>query len=117
MTARTIQRSVIIGANSADGKGNVTGYLVYRNADPVFQRDRDFSECQINITSKAACAGSSNSNLFQPFGSGPAFDIVGDQALPRPQLNAQPPAAFNPNQFEDLARQDFALQRRFLCSL
>jgi len=98
--------SVIIGANSPDGKGNVTGYIVYRNADPVFQRNRDFSECQINITSKAACAGSSNSNLFQPFGSGPAFDIVGDQALPRPQLNAQPPATFNANQFEDLSRQD-----------
>src|SRR5438067_5727576 len=52
--------SLIMGASTADNKGNVTAYVVYRHADPVWMRNRDFSACQINITASESCAGSSN---------------------------------------------------------
>ena len=101
--------SLIMGTNTADSRGNVTGYLVYRNAEPVYMRNRDFSACQINIDPTARCAGSSNSNLFQP--TFPtldpvAYSIVGNQALPRPHAGSEPPSAFNSNYYETLSRQD-----------
>ena len=100
--------SLILGTNTADGRGNVTGYVVYRHADPVDMRNRDFSACQINITSAAACAGSSNSNYFQPEfpKAGKVYSIVGNQALLSPQPGSQPPSSFNSNYYETLARQD-----------
>jgi len=113
---RNSDASVIIGTNSADGRGNVTAYFVYRHADPVQQRNRDFSECQISqfdnadptLPPSAACVGSSNSNLFQPTvdANQPKFSIVGNQALPRPQPFSVPAATFNANQFESLSRLD-----------
>src|SRR5712664_4015545 len=35
--------SILAGTNVADGKGNVTAYLEYRHALPVFARTRDFA--------------------------------------------------------------------------
>ena len=57
--------SVIFGANAPDGKGNVTGYFEYKNADPVTEGDRDYSGCLLILGPPDACANSSNSNLFQ----------------------------------------------------
>ena len=61
--------SVILGANSPDGKGNVTAYLQYRNNKPVLQGARDFSYCGTADTGglglaapySLECLGSSNS--------------------------------------------------------
>src|ERR1700682_3728266 len=39
--------SVIMGTNFADGNGNVTGYLVYHDQNPISGRARDFSDCQL----------------------------------------------------------------------
>lgn len=109
--------SLLMGTNTADNRGNVTGYLVYRQASPVYMRNRDFAACQINIDPTARCAGSSNSNLFQP--TFPLLDpltysIVGNQALPRPQAGSQPPSAFNSNYYETLSRQDTRFNGGFL---
>ena len=61
---RTINLWGILGANSADGKGNVTMYSQYRHAQPVLQGERDFSNCTIAdpfpIVGPRACGGSSN---------------------------------------------------------
>ncbi len=38
--------TLIIGANSEDGRGNVTAYAGYRNNDVISQGDRDYSACQ-----------------------------------------------------------------------
>jgi outer membrane receptor protein involved in Fe transport len=115
---RTIQASITIGANTADGKGNVTAFAGYRNADPVWMKNRDFSACQINIefdpslTNRydgAYCAGSSNSNYFQPKtlpGTQPVYSIVGNQAVANPAAGSNPPASFNSNDYESLSRQD-----------
>jgi len=108
--------SLLLGTNTADNKGNVTAYVVYRHASPVYMRNRDFSACQINITDAAVCAGSSNSNYFRPRfpTSGPIFSIVGDQALPRPQPGSQPASTFNSNYYETLSREDTRFNGGFL---
>jgi len=38
--------TLIIGANSEDGRGNVTAYAGYRNNELISQADRDYSACQ-----------------------------------------------------------------------
>lgn len=114
---RTIQASITIGANTADGKGNVTAFVGYRNADPAWMKNRDFSACQINIKYNSAfasrrdaayCAGSPNSNYFEPktLPAQPVYSIVGSDALPSPVAGSNPPAAFNSNAYETLSRQD-----------
>ena len=52
---------VMMGVNSADGRGNVTGYFSYTKRDQVLMGDRDFSRNPLlaDATGK-----------FQPFGSG-----------------------------------------------
>lgn len=115
---RTIQASITVGANTGDGKGNVTAFVGYRNADPVWMKNRDFAACQIDIvdsdptlTSRdqgAFCAGSSNSNYFQPktLPAQPVYSIVGNQAVLQPSPGSNPPSAFNSNVYETLSRQD-----------
>ena len=88
--------SVIFGANAPDGKGNVTGYFEFRNAEPVTQGERDFSGCLLLQTVPNSCANSSNSNLFQEIApnSGNPLQVVGNQFLPWPQAGGSPPARF-----------------------
>ena len=38
--------TLIVGANTEDGRGNVTAYAGYRNNDAVSQDTRDYSRCQ-----------------------------------------------------------------------
>ena len=63
---RIVQVYGIMGANSADDKGNVTLYAQYRNAQPILQSNRDFSACSISTlppftSDSQVCQGSSNS--------------------------------------------------------
>ncbi|KAF0184642.1 MAG: TonB-dependent receptor [Alphaproteobacteria bacterium] len=39
--------SLIFGASSPDGRGNVTAYATYRTNDAVLQKDRDYSACSL----------------------------------------------------------------------
>jgi iron complex outermembrane recepter protein len=50
----------IMGANTADDKGNVTLYAQYRNAQPVLQSSRDFSACSVTTAFNGTffCQGS-----------------------------------------------------------
>lgn len=60
---RTINLWGIMGANSADGNGNVTAYVQFRHAQAVNQSERDFSACSLGLnTAKTGyvCGGSSN---------------------------------------------------------
>ncbi|AUJ68737.1 MULTISPECIES: TonB-dependent receptor plug domain-containing protein [Pseudoalteromonas] len=41
--------SMIFGINSANDKGNITGYLTWREIDEIRQDSRDFSACSMNI--------------------------------------------------------------------
>jgi outer membrane receptor protein involved in Fe transport len=59
--------TMIVGTNTADGKGNVTAYLGYRNSSPILEGSRDFSACTMADTShdtKRRCAGSANYSYF-----------------------------------------------------
>jgi iron complex outermembrane receptor protein len=107
--------SVLFGANAPDDRGNVTGYFEFRNADPVTQGDRDYSDCLMikTSTSTGVCANSENSNKFQEIldttgapVAAPALTVVGNQLLPFPQAGSVPPSTFNSSPFEFLSRQD-----------
>src|SRR5271166_6164896 len=111
--------SMLIGTNFADGNGNVTGYFVYHDQQPVAGSARDFSDCQLysngDLTSPVyngvECIGSSNANRFTPFtvgatGFGNRYTVVGNQFLPWPQSGSSPPGVFDFNQYEYLQRQD-----------
>ena len=56
--------TLILGTNTANGKGNVTAYLGYQNTEAVFAAARDFSACTIGGTASHVCAGSSNYNRW-----------------------------------------------------
>jgi iron complex outermembrane recepter protein len=62
----TTDTTLIVGTNTADGKGNVTAYVGYRNTQAVLESARDFSACSISTNShdQHVCAGSSNYNRF-----------------------------------------------------
>jgi iron complex outermembrane recepter protein len=72
---RTISAWGVMGANSADNKGNVTLYAQHRHAQPILQSERDWSACSTSTnTAKTAhsCFGSINSQpgLFADVGAG-----------------------------------------------
>ena len=77
--------SMIMGANTGDGKGNVTAYATYRHIDEVLQANRDYSSCA--LTGRAGsfgCGGSSTipTGRFTDFGilpEGQNFDFTVDQ--------------------------------------
>ena len=102
--------TIVMGTNSSDGKGNVTGYFTYRSVDPVSQGSRDFAACLLHTTSKfeAFCDGSPNSNLFVA-GVGTAnegdFSVVGNQLLPYPQSGSVPPPLFNSSPFQYFSQE------------
>lgn len=63
----TTDSTLILGTNTADGKGNVTAYVGYRNIQPVLEAKRDFSACSISDVKNQnahVCAGSSNFNRW-----------------------------------------------------
>jgi outer membrane receptor protein involved in Fe transport len=60
------QSTVIIGANTPNGKGNVTIYATDLREDPVLQSARDYTACGIEHDSATTwkCFGSSNDRRF-----------------------------------------------------
>lgn len=117
---QNVAASIIVGTNTADGKGNVTGYVTYRQANPVWMRNRDYAACQINVVDPGApypspmpsrvdvsnCSGSSNSNYFRPAADATSYSVVGNQLLARPHAGSSPPSSFNSNAYESLSRKD-----------
>ncbi len=72
----------IMGANSADGRGNVTMYAQYRHSQPILQSERDYTACSISTlppfgANDQVCQGSSNS----AFGRISSFDITTDARI------------------------------------
>jgi outer membrane receptor protein involved in Fe transport len=56
-----INLTFVLGANSEDGKGNITVYAGYRNTSALRQSERDFSACSLNpddAGTGAVCGGS-----------------------------------------------------------
>jgi iron complex outermembrane receptor protein len=57
--------TIIVGTNTANGKGNVTAYMGYSNTEAVFAGARDFGACTFGDSGHGhVCAGSSNYNRW-----------------------------------------------------
>ena len=70
----TTNINVTVGMNSADGRGNITGYVGYREIDSIRHSERDYSACALGGTNGAVgdCRGSSTT----PNGSFRDFDTI-----------------------------------------
>ena len=81
----TVSANVIIGMNSEDGRGNITGYLGYRDINAITQDSRDFSACALDSGSGGGqvCSGSATRApaLITDFGDA-YFMVEGDQLVP-----------------------------------
>jgi outer membrane receptor protein involved in Fe transport len=105
---RSTDVSVIFGANSPDGKGNVEGYLEYRYIAPVTEAARDYSFCSVAVSgSKYTCGGSSTSAFATIRTYNSAFKSTGvyqvDPTVPQ-QLNKYTGA---PNQLYNYAPENY----------
>lgn len=112
--------SLLMGTNSADGRGNLTAYVGYQDQSGVPAGNRDFGACQVNKdtdddgvpTGTVSCGGSSNSNYFQPR-SGPngndptqVFNVFGNTFAPFGQEDTTPPAFYNTQDLIFMSRDD-----------
>ena len=77
---RGVNVSADFGANTPDGRGNVTAFLQYQDQNEIRQSDRDYSACAFGTSSVApnavggvTCAGSSTFRSIGPFGADPIF--------------------------------------------
>ncbi len=110
--------TITVGTNTADGKGNVTGYMTYTNTTPVTQGQRDYSYCLLSATH--TCSGSSNSNRIIDFNGNTSYQVVGSGAASHfvPWGSAgettTPPAIFNSAPYEYLSRADTRYQGGFM---
>lgn len=81
----TMTANVIIGMNSEDGRGNLTGYLGYRDINAITQDSRDFSACALDsgANNGTVCSGSATRSpaLITDFDTA-YFMVEGDQLVP-----------------------------------
>lgn len=60
--AQSKDASILMGGNFADGKGNATLYMGYKQDKPLLQSERDFTSCALGSSAAGfACAGSGTS--------------------------------------------------------
>jgi outer membrane receptor protein involved in Fe transport len=80
--------TLVMGANTDNGKGNVTAYIGYQNTEAVLAGARDFSACTIGggagftHNNPHACAGSSNYNRFFSLDDSAAYYAPGGGGTP-----------------------------------
>lgn len=110
---RTINANVVAGANFADGRGNITAFFGYLKADGVKSGSRDFGACQLNANDDlngAECAGSGNSNLFEPVGNpawdGTTYTVSGNEFVEWGTVQTNPPALFNSQPYIYIGRDN-----------
>ncbi|WDI32451.1 TonB-dependent receptor [Hyphococcus flavus] len=80
LDGRNVNVSTTFGANTADGRGNVTMFLQYQNQNEVRQAERDYSKCAYGTSSTSpqalggiVCAGSSTFRRIGLSNSNPNF--------------------------------------------
>lgn len=78
----TISVNLLVGVNTEDGRGNLTGYLGYRDIKAITQDSRDFSACALDAGDfgGTVCSGSATNaqGLFTDFGD-TYYTVEGDQ--------------------------------------
>lgn len=96
--------TAIIGVNSPDGKGNIEGYVSYRHTNPVQEKARDYSNCNLKASTKGfACSGSGTIPLGQFLVYGPNFSLPpGASSAPAVTLDTANPGNFRPKLDSDV---------------
>jgi iron complex outermembrane recepter protein len=115
---QTGEATLLIGSNSANGKGNVTMYLGYQNIQPILENARDFSDCAAGSGyTYFYCGGSSTipEGKFVSIDAG-AYNLTpAGQAAPAHQtfyatpahtFTTHNPGAFNYSPYNYLQRPD-----------
>ena len=108
--------SLVAGFNAPEGRGNVTAFFTYHDQDPVVQKTRDFSACQLVVSAAGvvSCAGSTNSNqifdslggTFNLPGNPAAIAVVGNTFQPYSATAiTTPPPFFNSHDYAFLLQQ------------
>jgi outer membrane receptor protein involved in Fe transport len=84
MGGGTADGTIIVGANSDNGKGNVTAYLGYRNVQPVGGSSLDYSNCTLagDYVSSLYCQGSSTKNRWTSMDALKGGTLGAHKALP-----------------------------------
>lgn len=90
--------SLMIGINSADGKGNVTAYGSYRRDFGILQKDYDYSACSLESGATFTCGGSSTASPpnFLDLTNGNFWNIDGTTNIIRPRNTATDLFNFGP---------------------
>ena len=98
----------VMGANAADGRGNATAYIQYRNAEALLQSERDYSACALGTDNAGGffCLGSSNgptgrfNAIDAILGAGPRYTAnSGVDGTMRPYNGAVDTFNFNPTNY------------------
>ncbi len=112
--------TIIVGTNTGNGKGNVTGYIGWQHSDPVLQSTRDVSACAVSAYRShptqangqrpydaLRCAGSANYDLWYsqtgPAAGGYYFMKPGGAIVPFTGASDQ---YFNYGKYNSLNRPD-----------
>lgn len=112
---KSIDYSVIFGANAPDGRGNITAFATLHRQDPIKFSARDWASCQLNVDPLPRCAGSPNSNLFARADASPLLiggqlvdegAVLGNQFIPWGSAETNPPDFFNSNPYEYLVQKN-----------
>ena len=89
LDGRGVNVSAIFGANTPDGRGNVTAFIQYQDQNEIRQDARDYSACAFGRSNTNAqaiggvtCAGSSTFRSIGPFGADPIFVALDGSLVP-----------------------------------
>jgi outer membrane receptor protein involved in Fe transport len=107
----TTEANLLMGVNTADGKGNITAYAGYRNVQAVLQSSRDFSTCSLttDFSTNLFCSGSSNYNRWISWDdllTGNPGQFFGGDTVWVPYSGGNPAMKFNYGALNYLQRPD-----------
>ena len=105
-----VELTAVMGVNTPDGKGNASAFITYRNVNPVYQANRDYSACAFgtrNGGTEFTCSGSATSAPANFLNLNPAlnygwFRTNGSEFIDRDFTSD----AFNFNPFNFFQRPD-----------
>lgn len=100
---RSLNLNVMVGANTQDGRGNVTGYFTWRDQNEVLQGERISSACAVGSAAGGtdfSCSGSGTTNPAQFANSAPVANpfrfTLDENGNPRPFVSPDDTFNFGP---------------------